>query len=321
MFPLGDDLPAGRRPYVNWAIMLACLAVFWHEVRITNAEAEALILERGLVPSALMADPLGEAPRLLTHMFMHANLFHLSGNLLFLWVFGKNVEAELGHLGYAAFFIVGGALAGAASIAGRPDSPVPGIGASGAIAAILAAYLVLHPLAQIRVLAIIPWTIIFALFQQRLPIYDVPAWILLVIWFGLQLFGGLSSTLSPSGVDYFAHIGGFAAGYLAIRGLRLFGFWPDDSDARRDRSPRPTQPNTYVVARRLLRAGAVLAEADLQWTQRRYELVDAQAVPARDLASLAGRRLCRDRYPLEAIRWDDLEPLPETTAIVPQPGA
>ena len=312
MFPVGDDRDARRRPYVNWALIAACAMVFAYESLLPGGERQTLIDAWGLVPSRLLADPGAAWPTLVSHAFLHASILHLGGNMLFLWVFGARVEDELGHPGYLAFYLAGGALAGLASVASRAESSTPGIGASGAISAVLAAYLVLHPLADVRVLILVPWTILAILVQQRMPIVDVPAWAVVLIWFGMQLLGGLESLFSPSGVDYAAHVGGFAAGYLAVRGLRLVGFWPDEPDpGEQDRRvARPAaMVRDYVVARRRLRAGEVLGAADVRWVQRGYESLEEDVIPATRMAEVAGRRLRVDRYPLEPIAWSDLEAL------------
>jgi Flp pilus assembly protein CpaB len=139
---------------------------------------------------------------------------------------------------------------------------------------------------------------------------DVPAWAVMLIWFGMQLLGGLEAMFSPAGVDYAAHVGGFAAGYLAVRGLRLAGFWPDEPDPREQerRMARPAaMVRDYVVARRRLQAGEVLHPADVRWVERGYESLEEDVIPATRMGEVAGQRLRVDRYPLEPIAWSDLE--------------
>jgi membrane associated rhomboid family serine protease len=312
VFPIGDELAPRRRPFVNWALIAACVAVYAYQVWLQEGGDQALIRAWGLVPARLLADPSGAWPTLLSHAFLHGSLLHLGGNMQFLWIFGDNVEDELGHVGYLLFYLAGGVLAGLASVGLRVHSDAPGIGASGAISAVLAAFLVLHPFAEVRVLVLLPWLILFAVLGGNLPIYGVPAWLVLGVWYAMQLVGGLGSVFSPSGVDYGAHIGGFAAGYLAIRGLRLLGFWPDeDVPAYLRPSTGPEAPASYVAARRRLLAGTTLDAADLQWLKRGHELVEPDAVPAWRGEQLLGRRLLVDHYPGEAIRWSDLEALAE----------
>jgi membrane associated rhomboid family serine protease len=145
-------------------------------------------------------------------MFMHANILHIAGNMLFLWIFGNNVEDALGHLKYLAFYILGGIAALALQVAVAPGSTAPTLGASGAIAAVLGAYILLYPRARVLTLVII---IFF------FTVIEIPAWIMLGIWFAEQaVFGAVGFTTptgSGGGVAYFAHIGGFAFGLLLIR--------------------------------------------------------------------------------------------------------
>jgi membrane associated rhomboid family serine protease len=317
MYPIGDETQTPRPSIVNWAIILACCCVFAYQSSLSELEQRALIRDWGLVPSAVLGAPAGQAFRLVSHAFLHANLLHLGGNMLFLWVFGRAVEKELTHVGYLLFYLVGGVLAGAASIAVSPGSDIPGIGASGAISAVLAAYLVLHPTTAIRVF-VVPLAPFSLLLQQRLPIFDVPAWITVLVWFGMQVAGGFESLLSPSGVDYAAHVGGFAAGYLGVRALRLVGLWPDDVDPSQAPAETRRARGAYVAARRMLRAGMTLEREDLSWVQQQHEYVDDAAVPAARLHELVGRRLARDRYPLEAVLWSDVEESPGTS---PAPAA
>ncbi len=324
MFPVGDELPTRRTPFVNWTLVAVCIVAFGYETAAGQLGQRLVVDTWGLVPARLLADPRGAALTLLTHQFLHADLLHLAGNMLFLWVFGDNVEDELGHLGYLLFYLAGGVCAGLASVVTRPGSDVPGIGASGAISAVLAAYLVLHPLAEVRVLLLLPWTLLGALLTQSAPIYGIPAWGALLAWFGLQLLGGLSAQFSPAGVDYGAHVGGFLAGYLAIRGLRALGLWPDEPDPNAPPRERSPMVRDYVVAARVLRAGQALSPADVRWTERRFERVEPDVVPATSLADVVGRRLRVDRYPLEPISWSDLEPAETATSepgrATPEPG-
>jgi membrane associated rhomboid family serine protease len=145
-------------------------------------------------------------------MFMHASIIHIGGNMLFLWIFGNNVEDALGHVKYLGFYLLGGIAALALQVAVAPNSTAPTLGASGAIAAVLGAYIVLYPRARVLTLVII---IFF------FTVIEIPAWIMLGIWFAEQaVFGAVGFTTptgSSGGVAYFAHIGGFAFGLLVIR--------------------------------------------------------------------------------------------------------
>jgi len=141
-----------------------------------------------------------------TSMFLHGGFMHLAGNMLFLWVFGDNMEDEWGHLGFLGFYLGCGFAAGYAHYIADPSSPVPTVGASGAIAAVMGGYLLLFPKAKVDILFI--FIIIFR-------IIPIPAWIVLFIWFGLQIFGGFNAATGGGGVAYWAHAGGFIAGLLA----------------------------------------------------------------------------------------------------------
>src|SRR5690242_6189141 len=144
-------------------------------------------------------------------MFLHGGWAHLLGNMLFLWIFGNNIEDALGHGRYLLFYLLCGLAAATAQIVADPASEIPMVGASGAIAGVLGAYLVLHPHANVRVLV---WIVIFV------RLVNVPAWIVLGLWFAMQLFGGLATPMAKGGVAFWAHVGGFAAGIVLILVLR-----------------------------------------------------------------------------------------------------
>jgi membrane associated rhomboid family serine protease len=223
MIPLRDANPVRRTPVVTIAIIVACIAAFAYRLGLdSTAGADDAFFERyGLIPANLTAAiqtgrGLGEqAVALLTSMFLHVSLFHLGGNLIYLWIFGNNIEDRLGRLGFLAFYVLGGAAAALAQVAIDPTSPFPLVGASGAISAILGTYLVLFPGARVL-------SLVFLVFFYQL--IEVPAIAYLGVWFVLQLIDGLGSlglTGSQGGVAFFAHIGGFVAGVavgLIIRG-------------------------------------------------------------------------------------------------------
>jgi membrane associated rhomboid family serine protease len=220
MIPIKDSPRAQRFPFVNIAIILANAVVFYLELTMGPGRLEGFINHYGLVPTRLMAVDFsypasvvaGVVP-LFTSMFIHAGWIHVIGNLLFLWIFGDNVEDRLGHVGYLIFYVLCGVAAGLAHaflttiISG--GSAVPTIGASGAIAGVMGAYLVLYPRA--KVLTLIP-VIFYAWF------IEVPAWIYLGIWVLIQLFtGALDLAGATSGVvAWWAHVGGFVAGLILI---------------------------------------------------------------------------------------------------------
>lgn len=157
---------------------------------------------------------------LATHMFLHAGLMHIAGNLLFLWIFGDNLEEQLGHGGFLAFYLAAGLAAAGAQIAAEPSSAVPMVGASGAIAGVMGGYLLLFPRARVDIV------VIFIVFFK---IFTLPAWIVLGVWLAIQIFGGYATPGDGGGIAYWAHAGGFVAGAaLALpRFLRLGGprFW------------------------------------------------------------------------------------------------
>ena len=238
MIPLRDANPTRRTPLVTIAIILACIAAFAYELG-TEATGGAAALERflrefGLIPAELLAqldrgDVVGpETATLLSSMFLHGGWLHLVGNLLFLWIFGNNIEDRVGRLAFVGFYLAGGIAAAAAQIAIDPGSRIPMIGASGAIAAVLGAYLVLYPRAKILSL------VFLGFFYQLI---EVPAIIVLGIWFGLQLIDGVASLGfegTEGGVAFFAHIGGFVAGAAIALVIRLTrdGRPPDRSPLR-----------------------------------------------------------------------------------------
>jgi membrane associated rhomboid family serine protease len=185
------------------------------------AADDLLVAKYGLIPGELLGGrdlpPTIAIPlwlTLLTSMFLHGSILHVVGNMLYLWVFGDNVEDAMGPVRFLLFYILCGAAAGLAQVGAGPASPVPTIGASGAIAGVLAAYLVLYPRA--RILTLIP---IF--FFVRL--IAIPAALLLGFWFFLQIFSGVGALGSSTGVAWFAHIGGFVAGLLLVIPLRRPG--------------------------------------------------------------------------------------------------
>ncbi len=217
MIPLRDANPTRSTPIVTVALIVACFVAFAFELgRLASGGTEALdafVTEWGIVPAELTAAWSSgsaltvETLTLITSQFLHGGWLHLLGNLLFLWIFGNNVEDRLGRFRFLLFYLVGGAVAGLTQVAIDPDSTIPTIGASGAIAATLGAYLVLFPRARITSL------VFLGFFYQLI---DVPAVIVLVFWFALQLIDGLASIgvtdTAGGGVAFFAHIGGFVFG-------------------------------------------------------------------------------------------------------------
>ncbi len=216
MIPLRDALPARRTAVVTTALVIACGLVFvieaWIAANGGDTALESFFERFGVVPAhlvaALAAGAAGAAAiPLMTHLFLHAGWLHLAGNMLYLWIFGNNVEDRLGRPVFLLAYLGFGAVAALAQVAIDPASTVPLVGASGAISGVLGAYLVLYPRARVM-------SLVFLVFFYQL--MEVPAVILLGLWFALQLVSGLASLGATSdasgGVAFFAHLGGFIAG-------------------------------------------------------------------------------------------------------------
>ncbi len=201
MFPFRDHNPPGRTPVVTWALIVANIAIFfgyWFSLT-SERELAQFFITWGLVPADLRAE------RFVTSMFLHGGWMHLAGNMLFLYVFGDNMEDTMGHVGFLGFYLASGVAAAGAQYLADPSSVVPMVGASRAIAGVMGGYLLLFPKARVDVLIIL--IIIFR-------IIPVPAWIVLGAWFALQLVQGAAIAGEGGGVAYWAHAGGFVAGLL-----------------------------------------------------------------------------------------------------------
>jgi membrane associated rhomboid family serine protease len=211
--PLRDRLPTRTFPFVNYAIIAANVAVYILE-RYTIASGvseDRLVHAWGLVPRHLLVDPALGAETLFTSMFMHASLAHIAGNMLFLWIFGDNVEDALGHLRYLAFYLLGGAGAAAAQVLADPRSVIPMVGASGAISAVLAAYAFLYPRSPITV-----FNPIFFLWLFYGIFLELPAWLVVGEFLLLNLVDAFTNT-TQGGVAFMAHVGGFLTGVLLFQ--------------------------------------------------------------------------------------------------------
>jgi len=201
MFPIGDD-NSNRRivPWVTYILIAMNLVFFVLEL----TGGDAFIMKWAFVPSRFLANPGGEFITLFTSMFMHAGWLHLGGNMLYLWIFGDNVEDRFGHGKFIIFYLLSGLVATFAQLAFNSGSDIPNLGASGAIAGVLGAYIILFPKGKISVLS-----------GSRT--VQVSALIVIGLWIVLQLFSGIGSIAATSdvgGVAYMAHIGGFVAGIL-----------------------------------------------------------------------------------------------------------
>ena len=211
MFPVGDD-NTGRRtfPYVTYGLIAANVLIFLVEL----AGGDAFVEAWSFVPVRFLTNPAGDAITIFSSMFMHAGWVHLGGNMLYLWIFGDNVEDRFGHLQYLAFYLVCGIAATFAQLAFSLGSDIPNLGASGAIAGVLGAYLLLFPGRRVTVM-------------MGYGVTQLPAVIVIGLWFVLQLFSGIGSigaAADTGGVAFMAHVGGFVAGYVLaffLRGYRV----------------------------------------------------------------------------------------------------
>lgn len=211
MIPLRDDNPTDIYPWVGRAVLAACVLVFGWQLTLDPRAAAIAIHALGMIPAVLFGrvelppEAAWIAPPLtvITSMFLHGGLWHLAGNMLYLWVFANNIEDHYGHVGFVVFYVVCGIAAALAQALPAADSQVPMIGASGAVSGVLGAYAVLYPRSRILVLIPLPFL---------LQLVRLPAAVLLALWFGFQLL--MSVGAPDAGVAFRAHIGGFIAGVL-----------------------------------------------------------------------------------------------------------
>jgi membrane associated rhomboid family serine protease len=254
LIPLKDNIPTGRFPFVTAALIainvIAYLLAIMHGGSVISGPSELEVFKYGAIPYALThsgvhcavvarqtlsgpgtpmilcntavltanhiaaENPLPAWETIFTAMFMHASIIHIGGNMIFLWIFGDNVERAMGRVKYLLFYLVGGLAATALQVAVGPNSTAPTLGASGAIAAVLGAYIVLYPRAKVL-------TLVFIIFLFT--VIELPAWVMLGVWFAEQAVFGAAGLTNPtgggSGVAYFAHVGGFVFGLLAVRVL------------------------------------------------------------------------------------------------------
>jgi membrane associated rhomboid family serine protease len=210
MFPIGDDDSTRRTvPLVTYVLIALNVLFFFVE----QSGGDAFIEKWAFVPSRFLANPAADFPTLFTSMFMHAGWLHLGGNMLYLWIFGDNVEDRFGHIGFTIFYLLCGLAATFAQLAFSVGSNVPNLGASGAIAGVLGAYILLFPQGRVRVL-------------QGQQVVQMPALIVIGIWILLQFFSGIGSVANAAqtgGVAYMAHIGGFLAGVVLTFAFRGSG--------------------------------------------------------------------------------------------------
>ena len=219
MIPIRDSMPSRTVPVVTRVIILINALVFFYELALPEKSMENLFFMFGIVPARFTDSawantagfPVGGWWVFLTYQFLHGGWLHILGNMWMLWIFGRNVEDAMGHLRYGVFYLLIGVLAGLTQLLAQPQSQVPSLGASGAIAGVLGAYFLLYPKAPVTVLLPIPFWPLF---------FDVPAVIYLGLWFASQLFNGTLALTSPEqagGIAFWAHVGGFSSGMLLCR--------------------------------------------------------------------------------------------------------
>lgn len=205
IFPIGDtQVQGGYKPYVSYTFIVINILVFLYEVSI-GAATNHFILTYGSIPIEITSGV--DYFTLFTSMFLHGGWMHLIGNMLFLWVFADNIEAKIGSTRFLLFYLIGGLMASLAHIISDPNSQIPSVGASGAIAAVMGAYLIMFPKSKIKMLVIV-------FFRS----FEIPAFLFLGFWIGQQLisgFGSLAEKADVGGVAWWAHIGGFVFGLLA----------------------------------------------------------------------------------------------------------
>ena len=209
-FPFSDDNPTSSRPYVTYCIIGMCCFIFLWQITLPPNLFESSVYNFGVIPASLLGSKEGYLPSgltILTSMFMHGGWMHLIGNMVFLWIYGDNIEDSMGRGKFIVFYILSGVVAAYTQAYIDPTSEIPMIGASGAIAGVLGAYLLLHPKANINVLLVIFFFI---------SVIRVPASIVLSFWIISQFFSADFSSASDGGVAYLAHIGGFIAGIALI---------------------------------------------------------------------------------------------------------
>ncbi len=209
MIPLYDTLHSRRFPVMNWLLIGVNVLVFLYELSLSPAGLDRLTRTWGLIPAQLLARPAALWVTILTSMFLHGGWFHIISNMWVLFIFGDNVEDRLGGVRYLIFYLLSGVAAAVLQALILPTSLVPTIGASGAIAGVLGAYLVLYPRAKVA--SLVPILFIFT-------IIEIPAFLFLLFWFISQLFSGwltLQGT-AGSGVAWWAHVGGFLFGMAAV---------------------------------------------------------------------------------------------------------
>ena len=226
MIPLRDDVPTQTTPVVTVTLIVACVLMYFWQISLGERGFQAVVLSLGVTPATLFGEArlppefymVPPVATVFTSMFLHGSFMHLLGNMLYLWIFGNNIEDAMGHVRFILFYVVTGAAAALAQALPNVESVIPMIGASGAISGVLGAYLLLHPRAH--VLVFIP----LGFFSQMV---HLPAMFVLGLWFVLQLVSSAFADPTAGGVAFGAHIGGFVAGMILLplfkrRGVRYW---------------------------------------------------------------------------------------------------
>ena len=210
MIPLKDENPTRKLPFFTLLFIVLNLSVFVYGINLP-VHPSVLYAEYALIPAQLINNPLSVYPTVYTSMFLHSGVWHLGGNMLYLWIFGNNIEDVLGKARFVLFYFVCGTLAALGHIATDLNSKIPMVGASGAISGVLGGYLILFPFTKIKTFIFLGffWTIV-----------RIPAILLLLFWVVLQIWNSVSP--ETGGTAWFAHIGGFVAGVLLILPFKIF---------------------------------------------------------------------------------------------------
>lgn len=211
MIPLSDENPTRNFPLITLLVIGVNILVYFTTFINATVSPEMVFNQYGLVPYNLINSPTSEYPAIYSSMFLHAGFWHLAGNMLYLWIFGNNIEDVLGKFRFILFYVVCGTIAALGHIATDTSSVIPMVGASGAVSGVLGAYLVLFPFARVKTLIFI---VIFV------TVIRIPAVVLLGLWIGLQVMNGIAVSGGAPGVAWFAHIGGFLAGMILILPFR-----------------------------------------------------------------------------------------------------
>jgi membrane associated rhomboid family serine protease len=205
MIPIYDDNPALGKPLLVITIIAVCIIIWFWQSGLSYQDNNTVIINFGLTPKVFLSGPLLSFFTLFTSMFMHGGFMHLAGNMLYLWIFGDNIEGALGHFRFVIFYFLCGTAAAFTQILSAPDSTIPMIGASGAVSGVLGAYLIFYPRARIRTFVFLG---IFITFLR------LPAILLLGFWILVQVISAVISNPGSPGVAWFAHLGGFFMGML-----------------------------------------------------------------------------------------------------------